>query len=249
MLKGISRRAQIGYNNIIDPGVIIGPDVVIGDDNKFCAGAVIIGPSQLGNGNYIGHGTIVGTPSRQRLRTYQAKLPVEANPGVHIGHNNLIFEHVTVHTGLYRPTKIGTHVAIGAHSHIAHDSLVRDDCIVAPSVAIGGYSILGYGANLGLGVLLHHRTTIGAYAMCGMGAVVTRNVRPGVTVVGNPARYLQVNMLGLQRGGLASFEIEQIRLFVDKGQLPKSKRVRGFIEVFMRDILETTREKRHENLL
>jgi maltose O-acetyltransferase len=46
------------------------------------------------------------------------------------------------------------------------------------------------GANvwIGAGAIILPGVTIGADALVGAGAVVTRDVRPGATVVGNPAK-------------------------------------------------------------
>jgi acetyltransferase-like isoleucine patch superfamily enzyme len=51
----------------------------------------------------------------------------------------------------------------------------------------GGVRI-GDGAFVGAGAVVVPGVTIGADAIVGAGAVVTRDVVPGTTVVGNPAR-------------------------------------------------------------
>lgn len=47
------------------------------------------------------------------------------------------------------------------------------------------------GASIGSGAVLLCGITVGAGAMIGAGAVVTRDVPPGATVVGNPARVVR----------------------------------------------------------
>ncbi|MEM1082932.1 MAG: acyltransferase [Verrucomicrobiota bacterium] len=49
------------------------------------------------------------------------------------------------------------------------------------------------GASIGSGCTILGGLTIGRDAMVGAGSVVTRDVAPGTTVVGNPARVLKVN--------------------------------------------------------
>ena len=50
---------------------------------------------------------------------------------------------------------------------------------------------IGGGAQSGLGATILPGRTIGARAIVGAGAVVTRDVPDGVTVVGSPARPLR----------------------------------------------------------
>jgi acetyltransferase-like isoleucine patch superfamily enzyme len=49
-------------------------------------------------------------------------------------------------------------------------------------------TVVERGASLGSGVVVLSGVRIGAQAMIGAGAVVTKDVAPGETVIGNPAR-------------------------------------------------------------
>ena len=49
-------------------------------------------------------------------------------------------------------------------------------------------TLVGKGATIGANAVIICGVTIGAYAMIGAGAVVTRDVRPHALVLGNPAR-------------------------------------------------------------
>jgi maltose O-acetyltransferase len=46
---------------------------------------------------------------------------------------------------------------------------------------------VGEGASIGSGAVILGGVSIGSMATVGAGAVVTRDVEPGATVVGNPA--------------------------------------------------------------
>ena len=52
-------------------------------------------------------------------------------------------------------------------------------------------TIVRKGASIGSGATILANLTIGEHAIIGAGAVVTRDVPPGVIVVGNPARILR----------------------------------------------------------
>ncbi|MEA2595383.1 MAG: hypothetical protein QOF01_1852, partial [Thermomicrobiales bacterium] len=49
-------------------------------------------------------------------------------------------------------------------------------------------TVVESGASLGSGAIIVGGVRIGALALVGAGAVVTRDVAPGQTVIGNPAR-------------------------------------------------------------
>jgi UDP-2-acetamido-3-amino-2,3-dideoxy-glucuronate N-acetyltransferase len=52
-------------------------------------------------------------------------------------------------------------------------------------------TVVRHGASIGSGAVIMCGIEIGARAMIGAGAVVTRDVPPGAVVAGNPARVLR----------------------------------------------------------
>lgn len=92
-------------------------------------------------------------------------------------------------------TKIGVFFHANIYSYVAHDCVIGDFVTFAPSVKCNGYVIIEDHAYIGTGATIKpgnkkNPLVIGREAVVGMGAVVTKSVAPGVTVVGNPARPL-----------------------------------------------------------
>jgi acetyltransferase-like isoleucine patch superfamily enzyme len=50
--------------------------------------------------------------------------------------------------------------------------------------------VCGEGVHVGANAVCREGTTVGSYALVGIGAVVVRDVAPGDRVAGNPARPL-----------------------------------------------------------
>lgn len=101
-----------------------------------------------------------------------------------IGHGSIVFEFCSIAIG----TSIGNHVIIQRNVTIGHDAVLEDYATVAPGAVLAGTVRVGQGAYIGSGAVIREQLTIGAGAMIGMGAVVTKDVPPHTTVVGNPAR-------------------------------------------------------------
>jgi acetyltransferase-like isoleucine patch superfamily enzyme len=91
--------------------------------------------------------------------------------------------------------RIGKQFHANISSYIAHDCVIGDYVTLAPGVRCNGNVHIEDHAYIGTGAILKQGTpdkplVIGAGAVVGMGAVVTKSVPPGVTVIGNPAKPL-----------------------------------------------------------
>lgn len=98
-------------------------------------------------------------------------------------------------THLTSNIKIGKQFHANIYSYVAHDCVIGDFVTFAPRVHCNGNVHIEDHAYIGTGAIIKQGTperplVIGAGAVVGMGAVVTKSVAPGVTVIGNPARPL-----------------------------------------------------------
>ena len=65
---------------------------------------------------------------------------------------------------------------------------LRNGVVIGHKAAGGGCPVIGDAVDIGAGAIILGPIRIGSGARVGAGAVVTRDVSPGSTVVGNPAR-------------------------------------------------------------
>lgn len=89
--------------------------------------------------------------------------------------------------------RIGRYFQANIYSYVAHDCVIGDFVTFAPGVKCNGNVVIEDHAYIGTGAVIKQGKpgqplVIGRGAVVGMGAVVTRDVPPGTTVVGNPAK-------------------------------------------------------------
>lgn len=87
--------------------------------------------------------------------------------------------------------KVGNHCIVNHAAVVDHDCIVGDFSHIAPHAGLGGGVKVGKGVLIGAGAVVLPGLTIEDYAVIGAGAVVTRNVSVGATLVGNPARVIK----------------------------------------------------------
>ena len=124
-LAYIDPEAKIGQNVEIGPFCFIDKNVVIGDNNIIMPNVTILYGARIGNGNKIFPGAVISAIP-QDLKFVGEETTAE------VGDNNLIRENVTINRGTAAKGKtvVGSHNLLMEGSHIAHDVIVGNHCII-----------------------------------------------------------------------------------------------------------------------
>lgn len=85
---------------------------------------------------------------------------------------------------------IGRHVHVNLNVTIGHDTVVEDYVSLNPLASISGDCVLETGVLVGVGGIVLNGLSVGRGATVGGAACVVKQVEPGATVVGVPARPL-----------------------------------------------------------
>lgn len=154
------RFVEIGSNSSIGPHAVLYYDVRIGHNTLIGDGASIREQCRIGSFCIV---------SRYVTLNYNA----------HVGDRTKIMDNTHI-TGNCR---IGNDVFISIHVGTTNDNVIK-----------GGYAdhiagpVIEDGATLAVGVSVLPGVVVGTHAVVGAGAVVTRDVAPGTTVMGIPAK-------------------------------------------------------------
>lgn len=129
---------------------------------------------------------------QQKLNTAGAMLVTIIHPSAvvsqysQLGIGTVVFANATINAS----SVIGDGVIINTGAVIEHDCVLSDFTHLSPNSVIAGGVRVGALAWLGACASVKQLISVGENAIVGMGAVVTKDVPPGVTVVGNPAKPL-----------------------------------------------------------
>lgn len=214
----VDSRAELGADVEIGPYCVIGPDVRLGDRTRLIANVFIETHTSIGADCTIYPFAVLGAPPQDT--SYKGE-PTR----LELGDNNLIREHATLHRGTVRGkslTKLGSNCMIMGSCHVAHDCVVGDNVIMAQTATIGGHVKVGDWAFLGGLCGVHQHCRIGRHAFVGASALMTTDLIPYGSAIGNHAHLGGLNVVGLKRRGFSREQIHDLRaayrlLFAEEG--------------------------------
>lgn len=206
--------ARLGRHVAVEPGVIIGEKVVIGDHTRIGAGSVIgaearigshcnIAPNvtiypevRLGNRVIVHSGAVLGSDGfgyvRDPATGHYEKFPQIG--GLEIGDDVEIGANATVDRGALDMTVIGGGAKLDNLVHVGHNVRIGEDVVVAAQTGFSGSVTVDNGAIIGgqVGIGDHARIEQGVILGSQGGVLPKKVVRgPGVVFWGTPARPLR----------------------------------------------------------
>jgi UDP-N-acetylglucosamine acyltransferase len=201
----VAAGAVIPASCTVGPYSTIGPNVLLGEDCELVSHVVLDGCLKTGARNRFFSFACVGVAPQD--------LKYSGEPtGVTLGDDNVIRECVTISRGTAGgggTTRVGSGCLIMAYTHIGHDSIIGDGCILANSATLAGHVIVEDYATVGALNQVHQFCRIGKYAYTGGGTTVTQDVLPySLTSAKRETRAYGLNKVGLERKG---FDHERLR--------------------------------------
>ena len=167
---------------------------------------VIEGKVEIGNGNLIGHGAVIGAPPQDVAFSPERKTKVE------IGNNNIIREYCTIHRGTAEgsSTKIGDNNFLMAGAHIGHNCVIGNNVIIANNCLLAGFVRVDDSAFLGGASTFHQFMHIGRLVMVQGSSAFGKDLPPFV-IAAERNHVFGLNVVGLRRAGFTAKERKEIK--------------------------------------
>ena len=122
----VHKNAHIGTNVSIAPYAIVEADTEIGNDTVIDSHAMILNGARIGKACHIGTGAIISAVSQDKK---YKNAPTQA----HISDKTDVREYVTVSRATDEGciTRVGKDNLLMAYTHVAHDCVIGDHCILS----------------------------------------------------------------------------------------------------------------------
>lgn len=124
----------------------------------------------------------LGIPAERWMTVRHPVTAVAASASIGIG--CFVASFVTMQPG----TRLGNFATIRAGASIGHDAVIEEHACVGSNATMCGGTRLMRGAHLGPNAVVLDYKSVGCFAVVGVGAAVTKDVRDFAVVMGNPAK-------------------------------------------------------------
>lgn len=190
-LTTISASAKVHPTAIIEPNVIIGHHVTIGENAHIQANTVIGEYVTIGNNVIIQSNCTIGSDAFYYKKESEGYIKWRSIGRVIIEDNVEIGAGTTIAKGVSGDTIIGFGSKIDCQCHIGHGVVVGKHCLFAAQVGIGGKTIIGDNVVLYGQVGVAQRLRIGDNVLVSAKAGVSKDLEAGKAYFGVPAQEMR----------------------------------------------------------
>ena len=204
----IHRDAKLSSGVSVGPYSVIEGSVTLGDNVRIGSHCVVTGQTTIGRNCKVYTGAVIGSAPQDKKFSY------DDNVFLNIGENNVIREYVTINPGTLDgggKTVIGGNNLIMAYSHVAHDCIIGNNCVMANAATLGGHVTLEDNAVIGGLSAVHQFVRLGRLSIIGGCSKVVQDVLPFSMCDGHPAAMVNINTVGLKRAQISSETIQKIK--------------------------------------
>jgi UDP-N-acetylglucosamine acyltransferase len=203
----VDQTVELAEGVTVGPYSIIQGRVKIGHDTHIGPHVVIRDFTTIGSKCEIFQFAVIGeVPQDLKFQGEETHLL--------IGDGNTIREFATLHRGTADGggiTRIGHGNLFMAYTHVAHDCQVGNGVIMSNAATLGGHIVVEDYAILGGLSAVHQFCHIGRHAFVGGCSAVHRDVPPYAMAVGNRAKLVGLNLVGLKRHGFTDSLLQPLK--------------------------------------
>jgi len=203
----VDKTAQLGDNVHIGPGCLIAPYAVIGNNCFFKANSIVCSGVTIGDNNRFYSNTVMGEDP-QIIGT------VDPDTKLIIGNDNIFRENVNISRGSLKgggKTIIGNSNFLMMGTHIGHDSLVEDNCVIGNNSLMAGHCKIECNAWFSARTSVQQFVTVGRFVFTAGASAILNDMPPFVRCSEYPAVPRGLNAIGLQRAGFEESSIAALK--------------------------------------
>ncbi len=184
----IEAGAVVGPGSWVRPHAYVGRGVVVGRGVTVEPSAVVLEGSVLGDRVVVGPGAVVGGTGFGWVRGPEGLVAFPQLGGVAVGDDVELGANTCVDRGALGVTTVGAHTKTDNLVQIAHGVTVGEGVLLAAYAGLAGSARVGDGAMLAGRAAVTDGVSVGKEAVLLGLASANRDVPPGHTVGGSPAR-------------------------------------------------------------
>lgn len=184
----IGQEAVVGDQAAVGPNAVVGPRCTVGAHTRLHANVTLVQDVVIGERCIVHPGAVIGSDGFGNAMSDSGWVKVPQVGGVKIGDDVEIGANTAVDRGTLDDTVVGARTKIDNLCQVGHNVRIGTDCLIAGMTGIAGSARIGDGVIIGGAVAVSDHVTINSGARIAGRSGVTKDVPPGETWAGFPAK-------------------------------------------------------------